>query len=252
VRPLAALLVAALTLALAAGCSDGSDEATTTAASTTASTQEQFQGDEAIGEALQQFVNAAAIADADVMWDLLTTRSKKELGPTEAKFTKEFVPDLQHGLGSFGGTPYDVVLSVKTDSGWGVAAVAGDRVRDGESEFAAYGAALREEDGGWRIELGDPIDILNNEPGETTSERQPRVQFEVSANAPVDEVGLWLDGAALPANAGGTADAVTVVATPEAQLSPGWHVLVVFGRAGDLASAGATPFQVTGGEDPTI
>jgi hypothetical protein len=145
-----------------------------------------------------------------------------------------------------------VVLSVRTASGWGVAAVAGGRIRSGDAEFAAYGAALRREGGEWRIELGDPVDIINNEPSETTADRRPRVQFELAADGPVEEAGLWLDGVALPATAGGTADAVTLVATPEAPLAPGWHVLVVFGRAGDEAAAGATPFEVEAGDAPTI
>lgn len=239
-------------LLLAAGCSGGgSDEASTTSAATTASASDQFEEDAAVGEALRAFVDAAAAGDADAMWGLLSSRSREQLGPTQAEFS-ELAADLERGLGSFGGTPYRTVLSVKTESGWGVAAVSGGRVRSGEAEFAAYGAALRLESGAWRIELGDPVEIVNNEPPETTADRQPRVQFEISADTPVEEAGLWLDGAALPATAGGTAGAVTLAATPEAPLSPGWHVLVVFGRAGGDATAGATPFEVRAGEEPTI
>ena len=161
------------------------------------------------------------------------------------------MPDLQHGLGSFGGTPYDVVLSVKTDSGWGVAAVAGDRVRDGNSEFAAYGAALREEDGGWRVELGDPIDILNNEPGETTTSDNPGCSSRSARRRRWTRSGSGRRRRAAR-ECGRDGRCRRRGRDAGAQLSPGWHVLVVFGRAGDLATAGATPFEVTGGEDPTI
>ena len=249
-RTLAALALAALLLA--AGCSGGgSEEATTASAATTAEASDQFEPDDAVGAALRRFVDAAAAGDATVMWRLLSARSREQLGPTQAEFA-DLAADLERGLGSFGGTPYRLVLSVRTASGWGVAAVAGGRIRSGEAEFAAYGAALRLEGGEWRIELGDPVDIVNNEPPETTADRQPRVQFELSADAPVEEAGLWLDGVPLPATAGGTADAVTLVATPESPLEPGWHVLVVFGRAGEAATAGATPFEVEAGAEPTI
>jgi hypothetical protein len=250
VRTLAALALVALVLA--SGCSgDEPEQAATTSAATTATPSEQFEPDESVGATLRRFVDAAAAGDATVMWQLLSTQSREQLGPTQEEFS-ELAADLERGLGSFGGTPYRTILSVRTASGWGVAAVAGGRIRGGEAEFAAYGAALRREGGEWRIELGDPIDIVNNEPPETTPDRQPRVQFELSADGPVEEAGLWLDGAALPATAAGQAAAVTVVATPESPLEPGWHVLVVFGRAGDDAAAGATPFEVEAGEEPTI
>lgn len=251
VRLLAAAAALAA-LALAAGCSGGGVDGAAPAATATTAPPEQFQADGAVGEALRRFVEAAAAGDADAMWALLSAGSREQLGPTRAEFSEELASDLERGLGSFGGTPYETVLSVTTGSGWGVAAVAGGRVRGGDAEYAAYGAALRLEDGEWRVHLGDPIDIVNNEPGQTTADRRPRVQFELSAEAPVDEAGVWLDGAPLPATAGGTPDAVTIVATPDAPLAPGWHVLVLFGRAGDEATAGATPFEVEAGEDPTI
>jgi hypothetical protein len=250
VRLLSALALAVL--ALAAGCSGGGSESAAPAGTATTGQDEQFAEDAAVGEALRDFVDAAAAGDVDAMWALLSAGSREQLGPTEAEFSDEFAPGLERGLGSFGGTPYETVLSVTTRSGWGVAAVSGGRIRSGETEFAAYGAALRLEDGAWKVHLGDPIDIVSNEPAETTAERQPTIQFEVGADAPVDEAGLWLDGAALPATAQGTEEAITLVATPEAPLAPGWHVLVVFALAGDEATAGATPFEVEAGEAPTI
>lgn len=249
-RLLAAAALAALLLA--AGCSGGkTGEGSSTAAA--ASTQaEQLEENQAVGVALRRFVEAAAAGDAGAMWALLSERSREQLGPTRAEFAKELAPDLEQGLGSFGGTPYETVLSVTTQSGWGVAAVAGGRVRSGTAEYAAYGAALVLEDGEWRVQLGDPIDIVQNEPAKTTADRQPRVQFELRADAPLDEAGLWLDGVPLPAAAGGAPGAVTIVATPQAPLAPGWHVLVAFGRAGGEANAGATPFEVEAGDEPTI
>jgi hypothetical protein len=249
VRSLAVVVLAAL--ALAAGCSGGGSDETATSAATTAGASDQFEPDDSVGAVLRRFVDAAAAGDSAAMWGLLSTRSREQLGPTQAEFA-DLAAELERGLGSFGGTPYEVVLSVRTASGWGVAAVAGGRIRSGDAEYAAYGAALRREGDEWRIELGDPVDIVSNEPPEKTADRRPRVQFELAADGPVEEAGLWLDGVALPATAGGTAEAVTLVATPEAPLAPGWHVLVVFGRAGDEAAAGATPFEVEAGDTPTI
>lgn len=249
-RLLAAAALAAA--ALAVGCSGGGSNDPAPAGTAAAAPPEQFGEDQAVGDALRRFVEAAAAGDGDAMWALLSEGSRERLGPTRAEFSEELAADLERGLGSFGGTPYETVLSVTTESGWGVAAVAGGRIRGGEVEYAAYAAALRLEDGEWRVRLGDPIDIVNNEPAETTADRRPRVQFELNADMPVEEAGLWLDGAPLPATAGGTADAITIVATPEVPLAPGWHVLVVFGRAGNEATAGATPFEVEAGDDPTI
>ncbi len=186
------------------------------------------------------------------MWQLLSTRSREQLGPTQAAFADEYAGEFQRGVGAFAGTPFETVLSVTTESGWGVAAIAGDRTRNGELEFAAYGAAFREEDGAWRIELGDPVRLANTAPGRTTADPEPNVQVEIAADASVEEAGLWLDGEPLPGTVGGQGDAVTVVATPAAPLASGWHVLVIFGRAGDAATAGATPFQVEGAQNSTV
>ena len=208
--------------------------------------------DPAVGEALREFVVAAGNGDVDAMWGLLTATSQEQLGPTQEEFADELGADLQRGLGSFAGTGFDTVLSLRTDSGFGVAAIAGARERDGRDEYAAYGTALRREDGAWRVELGGPVELAANAPPRSTTDRRPAIQFEIVAGAPVDEAGVWLDGAPLPANAQSRADAVTVVSRPEAPLAPGWHVLVLFGRAGDAATAGARPFLVEGEEGPAV
>jgi hypothetical protein len=251
VLALTRLAVLALALLVLVACSGGSssDPATTGGSTGEVSLPDE---DPAVGEALRQFVGAAANGDIDAMWELLSAPSRAYFGGTPAEFAHEVGADLQRGLGSFAGRGFDTVLSVRTDSGFGVAAIAGPRVRDGREEYAAYGAALREENGAWRLELGAPVELATNAPPRSTTERSPAIQFEVAADAAVDEAGVWLDGAALPSTAQGRANAVTVVTRPEAALAPGWHVLVVFGRAGDSATAGATPFLVEGEEGPAV
>jgi hypothetical protein len=180
------------------------------------------------------------------MWSLLSHPSRERLGPGEGDFERKLAKGFRRGLGSFAGTGYATLLSVETPSGWGVAAIAGRRVRDGKPEFAAYAAALRREGGVWKLELGDPVRIAALEPpaGGTVG-AQPRIRVRLTATAPIHEAGVWLDGATLPARIRATtARDIRIEAEPVSEISRGWHVTIVFGRAGDQAAAGAAPFRV--------
>ena len=140
-----------------------------------------------------------------------------------------------------------MVLSDVTPSGWGIAAIAGDRTRAGKREYATYAAALTRQRRGWRLVLGDPVAVELLSPRGQTKEKQPQVRFRVRADAPVEEAGLWLDGAPVPATAGGSGRNVLIAGTPPRLLAPGRHVIVLFGRSGDDATAGASVFVVQGG-----
>jgi hypothetical protein len=254
VRLLGVIALAGLAL-LAPGCSGESDDAATTSTAPS-STQPSTTGESQLEPApetaavLEQFIDAADDGDIDAMWQLLSATSREQLGPTREEFASERAPGFQRGLGSFAGTPYRIVLATETDSGWGIAAIAGQRTRGGEEEVAAYAVALRREGSEWKLELGAPIELRQISPPRVTSEARPEVEFEIVAPAAVDEAGLWLDGAALPATASGEAAAVNVIATPDA-LAPGWHVLTILGRSGDLAAAGAAAFYVDTGQTST-
>ena len=234
-----------IVVAVAASCGGGGSSEPSARSATTGTSALPTPAPET-GRALSQFVDAAGAADGATMWSLLSRRSQGQLGPTQKDFTRKHVAKFQQGLGSFAGTPYRVVLAVDTASGWGVATVAGDRVRQGKQEFATYAAALRREGGAWKLELGDPVEVIQVKPGTgSIHDDQPEIGIEVKAEAPIDEAGLWLDGKPLPATATGTDRRdVQVSGRPEAALEPGRHVVIVFGRSGDVATAGSVPFTL--------
>lgn len=187
------------------------------------------------------------------MWDLLSSDTKKRLGPTEAEFAKGFGPKFEHGLGAFAGTDYQLVLADEMPSGWGVAAIAGMREVDGKTSFGTYAVALRREDGRWKIELGAPLDLIRELPKNgQTAEAQPEIAIRLKAETPIDLAGLWLDGVPLPAQ-GQSVDLreILLKAKPGAPLSDGNHVVVVFGESGDVANAGSTPIEVNTAGAPT-
>lgn len=248
-RVAVSILLAVLALA-ASGCSGGETETAPSAAGTATGPREEADQLEPAPEAalvLREFVGAAAAGDVDAMWERLSATSKEALGPTRRAFAQEAAPGFQRGLGSFASGSYEVVVSTETASGWAVAAIAGVRRRAGDEEFAAYGVALRKEDGEWKLELGAPVELRQLEPPRATPDASPRVEVAIAADEAVDEAGLWVDGEPLPATAGGTPSSIRLTATAE-PLEPGWHVLTVFGRSGDHAAAGAAPFFV---EEPT-
>lgn len=250
-RGLKSILISlgALVLVVAAcgGAEPGHRDATGTAAPATGPVP-----DTAAGETLTSFVDAAGNADGSAMWELLSRRSRNRLGPSESDFERRFVRGFQAGIGSFAGTGYTTVLSVRTPSGWGIAAIAGRRVRHGTPEFASYAAVLRLEGGTWKLELGDPVRVVSVEPRSgSRSDVRPPIVVRITAASAVQEAGLWLDGAALPARVQATDGRdIRVEGRPAEALSSGWHVVVAFGRAGDLASAGAAPIRVTGAAAP--
>lgn len=244
--PVAVLFVALLPLA--AACGGGSSGATSqpsTAAATDQVTRPTAAPD--TGAALRRFVEAAGAGDAATVWSLLSTVSQERLGPTQEDFARRYTESFRTGVGTFAGTAYETVLAVEMPSGWGVAAIAGDRVRQGQDEYGTYAAALRFEDGAWKLELGDEVVLRSVSPAEDpTADRRPPIGVRIQAPAQVEEVGIWLDGQPLRGKASGTSPHdVTITGLPPGDLAPGQHVIVVFGRAGELAAAGSTPFRVS-------
>jgi hypothetical protein len=239
-RRFGALIGLALVMLPACGSeSPGAEPPATTAATqeedVTPATAGLTIDDPGPGQALEAFVEAAATGNPEAVWLLLTPESQERLGPTLAEFTERFGSGFREGVGTFAGTPYGTVLSRRDEEGWGVAAIAGNRVREGEQEFAAYGAALRLNGDRWLLELGAPIELtrlVDAPPGV--------IQVEMSANEVIEAAGLWLDGEPLPAHVEGQRGDFVV----EAELPPGasgTSVVVTFARIETAANAGAFP-----------
>lgn len=241
-------MILAAALALAAAACGGSSEprASTTGSSTQTGSAAPVATPEAAG-VLGLFVQAAGRGDAEAMWGLLTTRSQRALGPTLTRFEKKRAKGFETGLGSFAGTGYDVLLSEMTSSGWAIAAIAGERTRRGKREYAAYAAMLAREGNGWRLELGDPLRLELLSPRHTRTETQPLVAFRAAAEQPIRAAGLWLDGTPLPGRVRGSGATIEVTGKPAQPLAVGRHVVIVFASTGNVASAGAAPFRISGG-----
>lgn len=202
--------------------------------------------DSAPGRVLVRFVEAAARGDAAAMWDLLTWPTRKSIGPTFADFRRGAAVELREGVGTLAGTPR-VVLSRVVVERWGAAALAGQRLVDGELENFAYGAALVREGGGWRLELGGVvIGGLEPEPLSET-DAQPAISANVAAGGDIEVLAIWLDGKPLPAVAKSEMHfAAEVSARPRRALAPGRHEVVVFALSDVTASAIAWTFSVQG------
>jgi hypothetical protein len=180
------------------------------------------------------------------MWTLLSAPTQASFGPTYAIFRRGVAFEFHEGVGSLA-PQARVILSRTLPRGWAVAAVAGERVEEGEREYFAYGAALVREGGALRLELGG-VAFSDHRPGpnDEVSESRPRLAVRASAGMNVTEVRAWLDGRALPAGRGASDPPFTarIRALPGRALAPGRHDVVVFAAAGRTAAASAWSFAV--------
>jgi hypothetical protein len=73
----------------------------------------------------------------------------------------------------------------------------------------------------------------------------PQVAAELSANKPLIESGMWVDGQELTAKGGGlTPTKGTIYGAPDAPLAKGRHLAVAYARTNDHATAVAWSFTV--------
>ena len=198
---------------------------------------------EAAAAVLADVVEAAGTGNDLVVWDLLTPASQERLGPNYDTFQIGPGRELEEGLGSFAGTPYEVLVASSVADGIAVVAIAGQREAEGQSELAGYAAVLRDDDGGWKLELGGPVLLLPAFPGSGSLPAGVPAEIAVGAEAPapLDLTLLWLDGEPLDAQLGAPGDgtAGTITGRGAEPLAAGPHVLVAFARAGTDAGAGA-------------
>jgi len=243
--PVRVVVLLGLAALLLAGCGGSKSEQSAPAATTATAPQETGTpatagltiDDPGPGDALRAFVEAAGSGDADALWGLLTPLSRKQLGPTRAAFARKYGKGFREGVGTFAGTPYQMVISKRDEGGWSVAAIAGNRVRDGQEEFASYGAAARKDGNKWLLELGAPLELkrlADAAPG--------TIAVEMSAGDPIEAAGLWLDGEALPAHVQGQRARFVVAGQLPGEPAAD-AVVVAFARTAAAASAGAFPLN---------
>ena len=189
------------------------------------------------GVVLRDFVRAAARRDEPRMWQRLSVPTRRRLGPTLDHFRGDSARALELELESLG-RRHELILSQTITSRFAVAAVAGG------SE--AYAAALRLENGLWRVELGSAVRIspLRPKPAETVP-RRTQLAAEVTAGATIVEAGLWLDGRAFPTRGGGATPSALTMFGEASALHAGSHSVVAFASTGANAAARAWTFRAS-------
>lgn len=199
----------------------------------------------AVGRALVRFVEAAGGGDAQVMWALLSPETRASMGPTLPEFRRGVATDLEKGLGRLAGRA-QVVLSRRVGR-WGVAAVTGERVVEGEREHYAYAAAFRLVEGAWRVELGGAVAALL-EPGPLDeTDAQPELGVKLDASGPLERALMWVDDR--PQEVRRRAEgpfSARLSGRVDRPLAPGFHTAVALATTPDTAAAAAWPFEVRG------
>ena len=249
------LLVVVLLVSLGAACSSDDAAEPVSTPSPTAATETDSSGatspPESVvapppGPTLAEFVAAARSGDDEAMWALLSTPTRERLGPTPAKFRRGEGRRLRTNLGSFIEGRSAIFLNEQVSADFAVAAFGGRQAVGGKNRRGAFAAALRYEDGEWRVELGGPVKLeaLVPDPGEVENENA-QVAAGVAADAAILEGGLWLDGDAVSGESGGTDDRhITFYSDPVTGLEQGPHAAVAFASTAHDASALAWLFSV--------
>ncbi len=109
----------------------------------------------------------------------------------------------------------------------------------------AHAVAFHLVDGAWAPDRTGIVKlrILGPQPGATTTPT-PSVAIALSSARPFVETGLWIDGAQLTAQGGGSSTRGTVYGTPKRALAPGEHVAVGYARSKAHGTAVAWVFSV--------
>jgi hypothetical protein len=231
---------AAAALLLLAGCAEGGNEAQQAPPPPPPAPSE---AEELLAEVertrpgvvLRNFARAAARKDEEEMWDRLSVPTRRRLGPTLADFRRGSALNLEQELRPLG-RRHELILSQTITPPFAVAAIGrGSRV---------YAAALRLENGLWRLELDAPLQVLpvRPKPGEIV-QRRTQLAAEVKAATPILEAGLWLDGLAFPSRGGGPTSSALTMFGETAQLRQGPHTVIAFASTAAHAAARAWSFR---------
>jgi hypothetical protein len=240
-------ILCCLFVLLAAGCAGGGDgDDGDTGSGTSVDPAAYGVAAPGPGNVLLAFVQAAGSGEADAMWGMLSGPTQASIGPSLDEFRATTATELQEGLGTLAKTAR-VILSRELPESWGVAAIAGEREVEGDTEYYAYGVALAQESGQWKIELGGVV-ITGLKPDPLAeTEGKPAIKASVGAGGDLQQVLMWLDGEPLAFARGGNSPFTAMLsAKPATPLAPGRHELVAFGASDLTASAVAWTFSVQG------
>lgn len=222
-RTLPLLAVLVLAGVLAAGCGGGGSggETSTTAARAPA--------DPGLA-AVRRVIAATRAQDVPALWNLLSTPSKRRLGPTLAGFRARSAPAVMQQLRYFASHPYREIVSGLVTGRFGVVAIASGK--------RAFAVPLRREGKDWKLQLRLGrgklwVDPLGPQPGSVG--RVGQVAFEIHGSGTATAV-LFTDGRALPAREYSGPHSETIYANLDSPLEPGLHNAVAFATRGSEAA----------------
>jgi hypothetical protein len=158
-----------------------------------------------------------------------------------------FVLLVVAGCGSSGGTAPTTVATTAVASP--AAILPGSRALFAGGDWAVVlrgtdAVAAHRVGGRWRADRSGrvTVTILGPAPGRTVSSF-PQVAVELTSKTPLVESALWVDGKELAVKGGGTPLRGTIYGAPGADLAPGRHVAVAYGRTVTTGTARAWTFR---------
>lgn len=230
-------LLGVLGFALAACAGDGGDEADVDPATTSAATTaagEPPAGDPA--DAVEEFVQAIEARDQNLSWALLSRETKVAFQIDRQHWVQVLMPALKKELHAGG----EVVFQQRFGNGRALV------VSSAGQKKTPFPAALRAEDGGWRLELFYPeFNPTRPTPGEVVAAGKRPLTLDVVRRRDKDlELRLWLDGKEIQATAQTTGNfLITYSATLD--VKPGRHLLVAYAST-EEGFAGGSAWEFTG------
>lgn len=229
---LVGLLASGFALAACGGDGEAADE-------TNEQTTTELPGPSPAGtprEAVEDFLRAVEANDRRLAWALLSTETKTSFELDEQHFAEVLLPALRAELKP-GGQP---IFSERFGTERALI------VLEGVAKGAPFAAALRAEDGGWRIELFYPeFNPTRPAPGERVKAgvREPLTLDIVRRQDKELEVKAWLDGKPLPVTVETKGNfLVTYEATYT--VKPGKHTVIAYATTEEgLSGAAAWEFS---------
>jgi hypothetical protein len=222
------VLVGLLGFALSA-CGGGDDESSDeTTEQTTTEAGPPPPGTPA--QAVEDFLGSVAANDRNLSWALLSKETKTTFQIDFQHWSDVLMPALRKEL-----KPGGKAIFTHRD---------GDEraflVLQGAAKGAPFPAAVRAEDGGWRLELFYPeFNPTRPAPGERVQAGENRMTLDIIRRRDQDmEVKVWLDGEPITATIETKGNFLnTYEATFDAK--PGKHMLIAYATTGEGLSGGA-------------
>ena len=179
-------LVAALGLALSACSGDGDGEAGGTTGATATETEPALPPVGNPEDAVEQFVEAVEASDQNISWGLLSGETKTTFQIDKQHWVEVLMPALKADLKPGGKVVFNKRFG--TDR---ALIVLGDA-----SKAGPFAAALRSEDGGWRLEMFYPeFNPTRPGPGERVATGRQTMSLDIVRRRDKEmTLRVWLDG----------------------------------------------------------